>query len=86
MTIRLFGALLCGAALILATQTDLAQAQSRAVGGGERMGGGGGKGTPRLKVEFQDITITGYRTKNGGIGGTSRGDKRNYPYGKQQHR
>lgn len=30
MTIRLFGALLCGAALLLATQTDLAQGQSRA--------------------------------------------------------
>jgi hypothetical protein len=34
MKIRLFGALLCGAALMLATQTDLAQAEkTRRIGG-----------------------------------------------------
>jgi hypothetical protein len=34
MTIRLFGALLCGAALILATQVNLAQAEQKTRRGG----------------------------------------------------
>jgi hypothetical protein len=55
MTIRLFGALLCGVAFLLATQADLAQAQNRggfiipliAVTKGEKSDhmGGGGKGS-----------------------------------------
>ena len=54
MTIRAFGALLCGAVLVLATQTDLAQAQSASQATtvkssksnqSERMGGGKGAGS-----------------------------------------
>jgi hypothetical protein len=58
MTIRLFGALLCGAALILATQTDPAQAttvKSSKSNTSDRMGGGGGKGVAsRAKSNTSD--------------------------------
>jgi hypothetical protein len=54
MTIRLVGALLCGAALILATQTDLAQAAATTVKSSksntnDRLDGKGGKDAPPVK-------------------------------------
>jgi hypothetical protein len=71
MTIRLFVALLCGAALISATRSDLAQAQttratsvkSSKSNTGDRMGGGGGAKPAGFVMSFDVRTQTEYKAK-----------------------
>jgi hypothetical protein len=66
MTIRLVGALLCGAALLLAIPTAPAQAttvKSSKSNTSDRMGGGGGKSTARA------ITVKNSSDRMGGGGG-----------------
>jgi len=77
MTIHAFGALLCGAVLVLVTQTDLAQAQktpptpnvinlNSSRSNIYRMGGGGGKGTARATTVKSSKSNTSDRMGGGG--------------------
>jgi hypothetical protein len=69
MTIRLFGALLCGAAMMLAAQTDLAQAQSGAITGRVTNSQGGPEATGARKNAQSDRN----NRVQGNFIGTSRG-------------
>jgi hypothetical protein len=69
MTIRLFGALLCGAAMMLAAQTDLARAQSGAITGRVTNAQGGPEATGARKNARSDRN----NRVQGNFIGTSRG-------------